>query len=546
MRKNQVAKIDGGAVFQAPLYLYCDYLRGCFQAIDTAGPRKFCGVSFAALFRELRRIRAARLTHFREQSPQLLVIVNDLSLLSVLVSKYCTDAQSTGEKISNGATHQLEIRTPEFLFRNFNFIANSRPEALCKFFNTENPVEAMAAFVIKISSGKEYRSRWTLANITKKAFFGNIRGELWEEMKKEQVLFHAATHYRDMFAGSKSGALLKFRGTEHRHIIRDVESYDKKSAYPSVLVNDDKFPLSRPIRVVTGKADALINAIREKHWFKIVLRTDRTVPELIPFQDSDNPQLYGIEYYDFFLMRDVLSIPLRRFVEILNGAEWSLYTAKHTGYLADCFRRKIASAFLIKNAISDKSNFYRFTLKTQLDMINGKALQDKHFRTLRQINKYYTGRGENYLMPQHAMHSIAAVRYELMRAVKMLGSSCIAYDTDGIKSTRSGIFDALNEEIRIKNERAGFPKSEIGFWMHEWTAERFLQLCTKSYIYDAGDRITVKHAGISDDDFSRYAEAITGDIMEHFLEPREITVKGKYLYREDTDTFYRQLSKFTL
>lgn len=550
MRKNNFATVDGGAVFMAPLLLYCDYLGGRFYGID--GERKFKGESFETLFSELRRILETRLRHFRKHSPELLVIVNDLNVFEVLVREYIGDAQSAGEKESFGSVHALEVRAGGFLFRNFNFIANSRPEPLCDFFGVKNPVQAMALFCEKLAGERKlYSLRWTLAYITKKAFYHDIAPELWEEMKKEQIFFHSLTHYRDMFAGNKAGALLRFDDPDcsFRRIREHISSFDKKSAYPSVFVNDDIFPLSRPIRVMKGKADALINAIQSRHWFKIVIRRKDPEPELLPFQDPDEPDLYGIEYYDFLLLRDVLGVSARRFSELLNSSKWSLYVCKHTGYLAAAFRQRIAEYYVQKEAIKDKKNFYRFTLKTQLDMMFGKAIQRKDFRSVKEVNKHYTGRGDNYLLPQHSMHAIAAVRCELMRAVKLCGDSCIAYDTDAAKVEGDGrIFKALNEEIRMKNERAGYPLLNIGYWMHEWTSERFLQLCTKSYFYELEGEVCTKHAGITDRDFRRYLDTLpeNEDLFEHFQTPRTLSVLGKYCYLPDEHRFIRQVNTFEL
>ena len=547
MRKNTFAKIDGGAVFQAPLFIYCDYAAGRFFAVD--GERKFRGESFEVLFRELGRIREARLQHFRNHEPQILVIVNDLNVFSVLVKDFLGDAQSVGSKSSFGSVHTLELRTAGFLFRNFNFIANARPEQLCSFFEVNNPAQAMVMFFDKLAGDrKHYRLRWSLANITKKDFYHDIRGDLWKEMKKEQIFFHSFQHYQDMFSGNKSGALMRFDDPARgfRKIIHDVSSFDKKSAYPSVFVNDDIFPLSRPIRVMKDKTAAIRNAIQSRHWFKIVIRTKEKIPELVPFRDPDDSDLYGVEYYDLMLLKNVLEVNPQQLSEILNRSEWRLYTVKHTGRLCDVFREAVIKAFILKNAILDKNNFERFTRKTQLDMMFGKAIQKKNFVNVKQVNKYYTGRGENYLLPQHSMHAIARVRYEVMRAVKLIGPAAIAFDTDAIKVQGStDIFKVLNDEIMMANAAAGYPDSEIGLWLHEWTAQRFLLICTKSYMYDDGE-IHTKHAGISDSDFQRYADKVHGDLMQHFTEPRILKSKGKYLYSSKDKKFIRTVNDFTL
>ena len=548
MRKNTFAQIDGGAVFTAPLFIYCDFTGGRFYGID--GERKFKGEDFGRLFDELRRIRAARLQHFRSTEPELLVIVNDLNVFAVFIQKYIGAAQSAGEKESFGSTHTLEIKAGGFIFRSFNFIANAKPEKIADFLEVKNPVQAMELFCKKLAGKKKLHSlRWSLAHITKKSFYKPISAELWQRMKEEDVFFHSFQHWQDMFAGNKSGALLHFSDPDqkHRKVITNVTSFDKKSAYTSVFLNDERFPLSRPIRVMKDKGAALSNAIKERHWFKIVMRRKDT-PELRPFQDADDRELIGIEYYDFMLLRDVLGVSSQRFAEILNAGKWSLYVCNHTGYLDDNFRRRIAEYFVQKEAIKDKKNFYRFTIKTQMEMMFGKALQRKNFRTVKEVNRYYTGRGDNYLMPQHSMHAIAAVRYELMKAVQLCGSDCIAYDTDGIKVTGSGrIFDALNELIKIKNERAGYPQLKIGFWMKEWTAQRFLQVCTKSYLYDDQGRIEVKHAGISEEDFRKYTDTLPEgtDLIEHFQTQRTIQVKGKFAFIPEQNRFIRIVNNFT-
>lgn len=550
MRKHNFAQIDGGAVFTVPLFIYADYLGGRFYGID--GERRFKGEDFEKLFEELHRIRKTRLEHFRAHAPELLIIVNDLNVFSVLIRQYLGDAQSAGEKEHLGDVHTLEVKAAGFIFRNFNFIANSRPEPLCEFFGVKNPVQAMEIFFQRLAgSRKLYSLRWSLAYITKKYFYRDISAELWEEMKKEQIFFHSFQHYKDMFIGNKAGALLRFDDPDrkYRRIVQDVTSFDKKSAYPSVFVNDDKFPLGRPVRVMKGKADALSNAIYTGHWFKIVIRRPEPVPELIPFRDAEEPDLYGIEYYDFRLMREVLGVTAQRFAEILNTSKWSLYTTKHTGYLCAAFRQRIALLYIQKEAIPDKKNFQRFTLKTQIDMLFGKAIQKKNFTNAKQVNQYYTGRGDNYLLPQHSMHAIAAVRFELMRAVKLCGESCIAYDTDAAKVHGAGeIFQALNEEIRVKNERAGFSNLTIGYWLEEYHADRFLQLGTKSYFYEADGQIHTKHAGISDPDFRKYVDTLPHmqDLLEHFEQPRTLSVLGKYCYLPDEHKFIRQVNKFQL
>ena len=549
---------DGARVSALPVVLYtdCEYNLYCIKAGEKPA-QAFRDP--ARVFWYLESVQKSQYYRMVGELPKLCVFVNNLKVFALAIMQRYPEAEEAGIKRQAGHETQLQITAGPFIFRSFDAIANGTPAAVAKMFRTENRLEAMCKMMNELAGGRPWcKVRWSLAYQSKRAFYKDIRAELWEIAKEQKTLFKSIEHYRDMFAGNKAGLLMVYEAEQHRQKLRqifhDVESYDKKSAYPGIIVSDSMFPLGAPIKICRDKVDCLKMRIKSREWFKIVIESTKRIKELDLFEgvQEGSTRRYGIEWYDWRVLTELLEVTQKRIEQILNGHTWKLYISPDTGFLPDCLRHKIVENYLEKE-VFEKSSPRRFFIKTQIDMIIGKGLQFHDFKTAKQVNAHYIGRGENYIHPQHSMHCIAAVRYELMTLIKELGEDALSWDTDGIKARAGRVGDIIqrrNENIIALNFMSlGFQNPvknlNIGIWDYEGRGD-FMPLAPKSYLFKPEDGpLVFKHCGITDEDITAFC-AGKGDLFELFKKPREIKTKGGYIYYTRARKYSRECTTFTL
>ena len=440
------------------------------------------------------------------------IFINDLDCTRMILP----DGQkTTAKKVKAGIEYSMEYDTDSIIFRNFNILFNNKTEKVMKMFPGYPCCVAMQKFLDMFDLPLT-DLRYSLAYLTKKTFYKDIKSDLWENTRMHRRILRDRATYNDMQAGNQGGMLTSFSGDNCIlfQILKNVASFDKKSAYPSYFITDRYFPVGKVIRV-TGAENyrklQLADAIRKKQWFKIVIECELSDPEMQIFK-TPGAGLYGIEFWDYRVLQkcgiDIFAL--------LTGKKWRLYRCTFTGYMPDVFRRKVIQLYERKNAIEDKNDPERFLIKTQLDMLYGKGLQKYDFATDQDVFKKYVLRGENFLLPQMSMHVVAAMRHELLTVAGYFGADCFAYDTDGVKirlddpgqlDKESEFFAKINGYIMDKNKAAGFV-SDIGIWDHEYTARRFIQFAPKVYAYeDSSGKVTCKFAGVAE----RYTKKYLGD-----------------------------------
>lgn len=557
---QKILRQDGGRVAALPVCIYCDYERNIFAV--QAGTERAAFGDMWALFDYLEAVQVKTFPKLAQNSPKncpkLVCFVNGLNAFRVAALQRYPDAQEKGMKRQGKETLRLEIITDRFVFRSYDALANGAPHKAAEMFGTVNLLEAMAKLLDELAQGEPWpRLKWSLAYQAKRRFYAPIRAQLWEWMKEKNALFKSLEHYADMFAGSKSGFLLLYATAKHKKKLRQVfdgcECWDKKSAYPAVFLSDGYFPIGEIYKICQGKAEELKNAIKESRWFKIVIETKKRIPELELFEGTPDKgeRRYGIEFYDWKVLTELLKVPTKRIEEILNSSYWKLYISAETAYLPLCFRDRLLQCYEEKNAIKDKSSPYRFMLKTMIDMIYGKPLQYHGFGSIKQVNRFYIGRGENFLMPQHSMHAVSAVRYEIMKVISTLQDDCIKWDTDGIvcKAGKAReLLEEINEQIKQRNAQAFSWKKETdcGIWDYEGTGS-FMPISAKSYIFKPECKPEVfKHCGISDRDIKEYMQDVSEPAIIHFQQPREIQARAGYIYYSQVHKYKRMINPFTL
>lgn len=485
----------------------------------------------------------------KKANRKLLVFINDLDVMRMILPD---GQQSQAKKRKAGQTYTLEYITEFFVFRNFNIIFNNRTQKITGLYPKFLICEGMAAFLRSLDLPLK-DCRYSLAYISKKIFYKDIKAELWEDVKHHRRILRDLQTYQDMQCGNQGGALSSFEGAAdiRFQLLHYVHSFDKKSAYPSYFVRDRFFPIGK-IRRVVGNVDYRLRQLRriihKCDWFKIVIDADSEQENLRLFRDASDMEryLYGVEFWDYQLMiENGIDI-----FPILEKQKFRIYTTEKTGYMPDCFRKKIVELYEEKNKLP-KDSAERFLIKTQLDMIYGKGLQKYDFKSDQEVFKKYLLRGENFLTPAMSMHVVSGVRHEVLKIAQNFCAETQAIDTDGLKLTGElseikAFFDAMNQYIIDENRKAGFD-SDIGIWDYEYTAENFMQFAPKVYAYQTeGGRLVCKFAGISERHLKRYLRNIDGDPFALWAASgiHAQTCAGWY-YLTDTG-FFEKIVDFTI
>ena len=506
----------------------------------------------------------------RRDGARLLVFCNELDCLKALIRSRCGEAAPIGEKERFGSKHINYLMTTNLIFANFNVLSNSSADRVHQMIGKETKLDSCIALLDEMSLDWT-KIRWSLAHKAQQDFYRPIAPRIWKEIRHHPTMdlkwwYLNIDIYRHMFAGSAAGLLARFDG-ENRKLARKVKhnviSFDKSSAYPSTFVSDDKFPLGLISEERENKAATIIQCARSGRWFKITIDTPEVIPDLLMFRSVDDSG-YGIEYYDYLILKRQgrLDSLFRQLNDHYD--DFHLYTSDYTGYLNDTFRLAILQAFSRKAEIRDRSDPRRYYIKTQIDMLFGKGLQRIPAETTKELNKILRGRGDKYLRPEHSMHAVSRVRYELYNIVTdifELGGEVIAFDTDGFKAVDGYVVRRVIEDANIREngrlalalsldptpEDGEDPESAevrdflceyvdcgIGRWDLEYRADIFIQVGTKQYLWiDSNTKaLSSKTAGISKLDFWRAINGTgkDGEELFNYLAENKITFERKRGY----------------
>jgi hypothetical protein len=384
------------------------------------------------------------------------------------------------------------IEPTSYVYKNVRFRSFSlmKPESmkskeLCNLFNTNSVVCAMEQYVDMC--GGPFKCSATVSSQAKKIFYEDIKDELKVDRCAKRRYFNNVEMYNLCYAGCKSGEI---SSVDNVKIFDNAESYDLSSAYSSVMVNDDKFPIGK-IKPTYDK-NLIVKRFNNKQWVKVVF--NGKIPEYDKYYD-EKVDMTAFEYYDILLELNMG----RNIFDMCNENTSYLYTDS-TGYLNDKFRNQIVNVYNEKASLS-KSDPKRILVKQELEAIYGKGIQWHDFKTDDDVKKFYRGRGDNYIQPQMANHCSAAIRYYVSTAVNSLDDEAIYWDTDGIKVKSSDFvteyFEKLNDKIMERNAIAGYPDCNIGTWHHEATCKKICLIRPKIYVY-ADDDIVMKCAGMDE------------------------------------------------
>lgn len=387
----------------------------------------------------------------------------------------------------------LEYQYDKVTFRSINALLGGNGEDVLTTMYPDMPMTiAMREYLLQLAP--EGKAKYTLAYYAKRDFYEPIKDELWEITKKNKNYYYSIEHYNDLRCGNKAGLL-----TKGNIYAENVAKRDIKSAYPSVLVTDDKFPVG----YVTASCVSCDNVkvrikrhLRSGNWFKIVF-----AQKLDNFSDlyDEEYKKTALEYYD--ILDCIEEGTIDELFDSIN-VNVMLYTTQKTDYLPKVFRDRVVELFKEKESL-DKDSVEYYFCKTKINIIYGKGMQSYDFETIHDIQDHYRGRGDNYLKPEMSLHCTAKIRYEMNKAIRAIGKDNDYYhDTDGLAFNNTAknkeYFENENKKILDSIEKAGYSRDlKLGIWADEGEYDEVLVVGSKQYILRNDNDFTVTMCGIT-------------------------------------------------
>ena len=400
------------------------------------------------------------------------------------------------------------------------------PDAISqRLTESTNPIVDAVNFLMTLSAVPS-EIMYSLGHMVKKSVADGIEDIIKEQYNTKKSSIMSVQTFYDMLCGCKSGIIWSKNFYTLNH---NVTQYDKSSAYSSVMVNDDHFPIGK---ITPSYGDyALLNlktALKHDKWVKVVFDNDAVLPSQFDLFRDLNDKRVAMEYWDIKdCTYDLVEICKK------NKGKFVVYRTSETGYLCKAYRDKIVEIYTQKQQLS-KGDFYRDYAKAKLELIYGKGLQERTFNADREVMSYLY-RTENYINPAMSMHCCAAVRYELRRA--LMENNITYCDTDSIHGVDSKKFNdnvkKYNQEIIEKNEKAGYKGLKIGVFELEYanSDEIVLNKKQRAIFTKDGDFITAI-AGIPKKYIYNEIEKMTKDeIISHIMSDGiNRTVIRKYMF----------------
>lgn len=436
-----------------------------------------------------------------------------VSSIKVVIKMYPGGDVLGGDYSKLGVSDPLEYNYGNCTFRSFfALFGGNSTKHLTKMF-PDCPI-SVSMFKYIESLGDPNKVKYTLAYHAKKLFYEPIENELWDATKNKKHYYYDMQTYDDMYAQNKGGVLCR----EKSHYHEDVLMYDIKTAFMSVVVNDNKFPVGQQ-RQVKGTNDykikVLKKCLKDGEWVKVVF--DGKEKRMARYYDCDSDKT-AMEYWNFHTAH--LVGRFEEYIEILKEKDFRIYTSTETNYLEWEMRNQTVLSYNKKQEykkIYGKESFCYFMEKTKIDMIYGKAIQRYEFEDVYSLQDHYRGaKKRNYMTPEFSNHCSAKIEYEIIKAYK--NCECVYYDTDGVKvkNTPQAVeyFKRENERIMEANRRSGF-ETDIGTWDFEGHATRLLVFGPKVYCYEVDGEFTIKTAGMQESDKQYIIGKIKGDRIDY-------------------------------
>ena len=352
----------------------------------------------------------------------------------------------------------------------------------------------------------------------------------FNQLKLKQMLpdYDIYKMLSEAFRGGNTHANRYYSGL----IIEDVKSRDRASSYPDVQINR-LFPMGPWIREPEADFDRVLVKIfrqgraclmRLKLW-NVKLKDPlwgcpylaRAKCRDIIGGDYDNGRILEAS----FLECTVTDIDLKIIMEeyTFEYAEVNDLAHCRYGVLPKPMRDTVLEYFHRKTDLKGVAGqeLYYMKAKNKLNSVYGMSVQDPVKRNMLYINGMFQ-EDDSVSDPElleksnrKAFQSYAWgvwttcwARYELERAIKLVGDGFLYADTDSVKYIGDVDFSVLNKELTARSKANGAvatdPKGRnhyLGVWEEDGSYMRFSTLGSKKYCYEDADGLHITIAGVS-------------------------------------------------
>lgn len=317
-------------------------------------------------------------------------------------------------------------------------------------------------------------------------------------------------------------------------ILHGIDSWDKKSSYPSSMFID-KFPVKAWRKVtVKSKYDFYKYLQNYACMFSIDFEniyTDHPFPyiplskcEKIYKYVNDNGRILKAERLRIWLTELDFDI-IERTYNLNGGFMINEFYYSEKGYLSDSALNTVYDYFYKKTTLEDSDYYYYLKSKNKLNSTYGlyvsnpvqpeifydpSTLSWKEQKTNKQeqLEKYYKSK-KSFLNYQQGIYVTANARHRLWDGITGIDEMDLVYiDTDSIKHDNDYTehFEKLNIKIREESEKRNAyvdyngNRIYLGVWEHETEKKGLYQdfktLGSKKYCYKQSDKFTVTVSGM--------------------------------------------------
>lgn len=452
-----------------------------------------------------------------EDNQEYSVFLNDFEYIGELFPGKFDSVFVTYDGVKTHSKRVFNKKNNKIVLKNFErFI----PKQSVKIFKgKEHPAFSMIEYLSNPIFGiSPYQMKNSLGYVLKKyIFYRGIEEELRQDIWDTGRNMWTENMYNNLLCGNKSGLLrTKFDSVEEYNF---VDEWDLSNAYTSVFINDYMFPIGRTYELHGSFAvKALRNCLKNYLWFKIYVPKEVKVTKAVEYYCQDTKtQDYGIEYWDYRSLTELLNVDPKYFEELLMEDGVVFYESQ-SGRVHDKVRGRLMEFRELRmEAKRNNDTFKDMIYKQLLEVIYGKALQkytfEDHNRELGHFSE-----GINYIQPHMSMHCCAAIRYRLLKAQVESEGEVVYYDTDSIHGyDLKEYVEKDNLNVMAANLVAGY-ESNIGCWKLEHSECCELFLGPKQRIVLDNNEWTVKVSGITPEFVMNYID----EMKEKGLDNRQI------------------------
>lgn len=323
---------------------------------------------------------------------------------------------------------------------------------------------------------------------------------------------------RDAFRGGDTHASRFYAGA----VVENVESYDRSSSYPDVIVNC-QYPITpfyhvgtaslKDVKYYMQKGRALVVRIA---MYNVRLRDKYSPVPYIPKAKTqscvnaeiDNGRVLSAEYLEMAVTDIDLKIILDQY-DADNIVISDMWHSRY-GYLPRAYRELVKKYYVQKTELKDVDGMevYYDKSKNLLNSLYGMMAQDpvkqsiefiqgEFIQGAQPVGELLSGAVKKaFLCYQWGVWVTAHARRELRRAIDLCGMNFVYTDTDSVKYVKSEIdWETLNAGIKQRSTDSGAYATDpagnahyMGVWEHDDSYAKFRTLGAKKYAYVYKDK----------------------------------------------------------